>query len=148
VRAGAFCPARFFLPLRASLEIFNFYISQKEPQATYYTLAKSATSTTSRHCPTFTFLLLIFCLYVQALKFLTFIYLGKNLKRLITRSQNVPPRPPRDNTRLQLCSCTSFAFLLCACSLYPLPAVPWKILFVTLVRAQKKEGSMPSFFCT
>ena len=121
MRASAFCLARFFLPLRASLDFFNFYISQKEQQATYYTLSKSATSTISRHCPTFTFLLLIFCLYVQASIFLTFIYLGKNHKRLITRSQKVPPRPPRDTARLQLCRSTSFAYLLCACPLYPLP---------------------------
>ena len=124
MRASAFCPARFFLPLRASLDFFNFYIPQEEPQATYYTLSKSATSTTSRHCPTFTFLLLIFCLYVQASIFLNFGYPGKNRKRLITRSQKAPPRPPRDTARLQLCSCLSFAFLLCACSLEPLPAVP------------------------
>ena len=128
MRASAFCLARFFLPLRASLDFFNFYISRKEPQATYYTLSKSATSTTSRHCPTFTFLLLIFCLYVQASKFLTFIYPGKNRKRLITRSQKVPPRPPRDTARLQLFCCIPFAFLLCACPLEPLPAVPTKPL--------------------
>ena len=121
MRASAFCLARFFLPLRASLDFFNFYISWKEPQAIYYTLSKSATSTTSRHCPTFTFLQLIFCLYVQASIFLTFTYPGKNRKRLITRSQKVPPRPPRDNTRLQLCRCPSFAYLLCACPLYTLP---------------------------
>ena len=121
MRASAFCLARFFLPLRASLEIFNFYISRKEPQATYYTLSKSATSTTSRHCPTFTFLLLIFCLYVQASFFLTFMCLGKNRKRLITRSQKVPPRPPRDTARLLLFCCPSFAYLHCACPLYTLP---------------------------
>ena len=110
VRASAFCPARFFLPLRASLDFFNFYIPQEEPQATYYTLSKSATSTTSRHCPTFTFLLLIFCLYVQASIFLNFGYPGKNCKRLITRSQKVPPRQPRDTARPLLFCCSSFAF--------------------------------------
>ena len=124
MRASAFCLARFFLPLRASLDFFNFYISRKEPQSTYYTLSKSATSTTSSRCPSFTFLQLIFCLYVQASIFLTFIYPGKNLKRLITRSQKVPPRPPRAAARPLLFCSSSFAFLLCACSLEPLPAVP------------------------
>ena len=51
-----------------------------------------------------------FCLYVQAAKFSNFIQPQKNRKRLITRSQKVPPRPPRDNTRLLLFCCLSFAF--------------------------------------